>query len=258
MLRRGVTEVLQWVMQMGRWLERHRLAGVVGLIGAAALTWVVTSTLDATANHIEGAVSGGPPVTASVRTNAVDYAQSQYFPGSWVLPLPPSGIPNAPPEWEGGRQEWAHRLGGVDAESTWVEIVVQGSTEAAIVLQDLLITVLDRQPPMQGTFVEEPGGDFLDVLYLDVELDDASPEVVPEGWSFPLRVSSHEPEVLMLSALTDTCDCSWVGDLLYVHEGEQLRLRVDDNGRPFRTTGVPTRAPELAILADGSLEAGVP
>lgn len=56
--------------------------------------------------------------------------------------------------------------------------------------------------------------------------------------SLPYRVSSTDPEVLLVTARTDTCDCDWYLELDWSSQGRTGTVRVDDHGRPFRTSGI--------------------
>ena len=54
----------------------------------------------------------------------------------------------------------------------------------------------------------------------------------------PYRVSSEDPEVLLVNAETEACDCSWCLELDWSSQGRTGTVRVDDDGRPFRTTSI--------------------
>jgi len=55
---------------------------------------------------------------------------------------------------------------------------------------------------------------------------------------FPYRVSAQEPEVLLVNARTVTCDCRWYLELDWSFQGRSGTVRVDDAGRPFRTSAI--------------------
>ncbi|MFI9819466.1 hypothetical protein ACIHFC_03160 [Streptomyces sp. NPDC052013] len=54
----------------------------------------------------------------------------------------------------------------------------------------------------------------------------------------PYRVSAKDPEVLLVTARTGTCDCRWYLELDWSSQGRTGTVRIDDHGRPFRTTAV--------------------
>jgi hypothetical protein len=53
---------------------------------------------------------------------------------------------------------------------------------------------------------------------------------------FPYRVSAADPEVLLVTATTQTYDCDWYLELDWSSQGRTGTVRIDDHGRPFRTT----------------------
>lgn len=55
---------------------------------------------------------------------------------------------------------------------------------------------------------------------------------------FPYRVSDRDPEVLLVTARTETCDCRWYLEVDWSSQGRTGTVRIDDEGRPFRTSGI--------------------
>jgi hypothetical protein len=51
-------------------------------------------------------------------------------------------------------------------------------------------------------------------------------------------VSAEDPEVLLVTARTGGCDCRWYLELDWSSQGRTGTVRVDDDGRPFRTSAV--------------------
>lgn len=56
--------------------------------------------------------------------------------------------------------------------------------------------------------------------------------------SMPFRVSVKDPQVLMVDALTESCDCRWYLELDWSSRGRTGTVRIDDQGVPFRTSGI--------------------
>ena len=54
----------------------------------------------------------------------------------------------------------------------------------------------------------------------------------------PYRVSVSDPEVLLVTARTAGCDCRWYLELDWSSRGRTGTVRIDDQGRPFRTSGI--------------------
>jgi len=58
----------------------------------------------------------------------------------------------------------------------------------------------------------------------------------PPAIDFPYRVSLQEPEVFVVTALNESCTCDWYLDLTWSSHGRTGTVRIDDHGRPFRST----------------------
>lgn len=58
-----------------------------------------------------------------------------------------------------------------------------------------------------------------------------------EAVAFPYSVSVTDPEVLLITGRTVGCDCDWFAELTWSSGGRSGTVRVDDGGRPFRTSG---------------------
>jgi hypothetical protein len=64
-----------------------------------------------------------------------------------------------------------------------------------------------------------------------------------EAIDFPYRVSSSDPEVFHLYAVTEFCDCQWEARLRWTVAGEPGTTTIRNGERPFRTAAI-TRARE--------------
>lgn len=56
--------------------------------------------------------------------------------------------------------------------------------------------------------------------------------------SFPYRVSVRDPEILLVTGRTVKCDCDWYLELEWSSGDRSGSVRIDDGGRPFRTSAV--------------------
>lgn len=54
----------------------------------------------------------------------------------------------------------------------------------------------------------------------------------------PYRVSAKDPEVLLVTAATSSCDCRWYLELDWSSQGRKGTVRIDDDGHPFRTSAI--------------------
>ncbi|MDT0569921.1 helix-turn-helix domain-containing protein [Streptomyces sp. DSM 3412] len=166
----------------------------------------------------------------------------------YVVAKPPKEVPPPPAPQDAG--VWAATQRGVHGRNTIVEVTVQGRKSTAVVLTALRVRVVGRAAPAEGNAyaMDQGCGGRVTPRYFDVDLDKDRPIARPVDGAdldvripavrLPYRVSADDPEVLMISAETETCDCSWYLELEWSSEGRTGTVRIDDNGRPFRTTGI--------------------
>ncbi|MCL6732398.1 helix-turn-helix domain-containing protein [Streptomyces neyagawaensis] len=166
----------------------------------------------------------------------------------YVIAKPPKQVPPPPPPQDAGA--WAATQQAVHGRQTLVEISVQGRSSKAVVLKALRVRVVGRSAPAGGNVyaMDQGCGGAISSRYFDVDLDKGRPIARPVGGSdmgtpipavrMPYKVSAEDPEVLLVSAETATCDCRWYLELEWSSEGRTGTVRIDDHGRPFRTTGI--------------------
>ncbi|MEH0547813.1 helix-turn-helix domain-containing protein [Streptomyces sp. B21-105] len=166
----------------------------------------------------------------------------------YVIDKPPALVPPPPAEQDAG--PWATAQGAVHGRETNVEISVQGRSSTAVVLTALRVRVVGRAAPEPGTVyaMDQGCGGSLSKRYFAVDLDKDRPVAhsvagndagtpIP-AVSLPYRVSSEDPEVLLVTARTENCDCNWYVELDWSSQGRSGTVRVDDHGSPFRTSGI--------------------
>ena len=118
-------------------------------------------------------------------------------------------------------------------------------------LEDLRVRVVGRTSPAPGIAysMADGCGGGLTPRYFDVDLDKDRPLARPvagggpDGQTvstmrLPYRVSSTDPEVLRVNAHTEGCDCRWYLELDWSSQGRSGTVRIDDHGRPFRTSSI--------------------
>jgi hypothetical protein len=167
-------------------------------------------------------------------------------PFAWPDPCSPAYLVNRPPAQVPARPEeqdapnWARRLGAVTADNQYVEVTVQGTGPRTVVLRDLSVRVRSRGAPLQWNVYRmgEGCGGGVGTGYFELDLDRLHPVLVGRDGQhlLPLKVSESDPEVLYVAAHTDRHDVSWDLELDWSSGSRQGRLRIDDNGRPFRTS----------------------
>ncbi|MFD3412616.1 helix-turn-helix domain-containing protein [Streptomyces cyaneofuscatus] len=170
---------------------------------------------------------------------------------AYLVARPPGTAP--PPPAEADAEPWAQALGAVHAGETGVRITLQGTGERAVVLEALRIRVVARREPAEGRVhrMSSGCGGALTPRMFDVDLDaerpvarsvpgnDTGEPIAPV--SFPYRVSAADPEVFLVTGRAARCDCDWVAELRWSGGGRSGTVRIDDGGRPFRTSGAPGR-----------------
>ncbi|WP_031475345.1 helix-turn-helix domain-containing protein [Streptomyces bicolor] len=190
-----------------------------------------------------------PPATGVPLTWSADSHVWQAGCGHhYVLTESPQHV--APPPAPQDAATWAASQNAVHGRQTMVEISVQGRTSTAVVLEALRVRVVGRSAPVEGNAysMSDGCGGALTPRYFDVDLDMDRPIARPAdgndtgtpipAMKLPYRVSAEDPEVLLVDARTEGCDCSWYLELDWSSQGRTGTVRMDDHGRPFRTTSI--------------------
>ncbi|MCX4448523.1 helix-turn-helix domain-containing protein [Streptomyces sp. NPDC058369] len=191
--------------------------------------------------------SAGRPPTVTISSYNWEEPCGQYY----LLGQDPKTVPPPPPP--NSTRGWARALGGVDGGGMRLELTVQGTSPQAVVLNSLRVKVLSQRAPVQqpAFSMGEGCGSGIEPQSFDVDLDDSRPtltpvagkqgdEVVPAK-DFPFRVSSSDVEVFDLDAHVEGHDVSWYLELEWSSGGRTGTLRVDDGGKPFRTSSIAGR-----------------
>ncbi|MFJ3304703.1 helix-turn-helix domain-containing protein [Streptomyces sp. NPDC086549] len=166
----------------------------------------------------------------------------------YVIGKEPPQVPPPPVEQDAG--VWAATQGAVPGRQTMVQISVQGKSSTAVVLEALRVRIVSRGTPVTGNAyaMGEGCGGGLEPRAFSVNLDVDRPiaharpgndtgKPVP-AVRFPYRVSAEDPEVLLVTATTEAYDCNWYLELEWSSQGRTGTVRIDDHGRPFRTSSI--------------------
>jgi hypothetical protein len=139
--------------------------------------------------------------------------------------------------------KWARSMDGLDAGLTPVRLMIIGLSDTDVVIDALQVRVHRRYDDPPGTtIVCAPGGADLVPRHIDVDLDSDPPLTdyrdsdgnSPGRFLFSLR--KGETEVFYIWARVTQGACDWVADLQLLVNGKRHAIRIDDAGRPFRTT----------------------
>lgn len=184
------------------------------------------------------------PLKAAVRTHVWAYGCDH----AYLAERGPGSVP--PPPVEADAPAWASAQRAVHAGTQIVEVTLHGTGGGAVVLEDLEVRVAARRtPPAWNVYQMSQGcGGGLTPASFAVNLDAPRPLARPVAGAgvgvdgpvpapaFPLRVSASEPVVLRVEASTTGCDCDWYLDLRWSGPAGSGTLRIDDGGRPLRTS----------------------
>ncbi|MFF7765857.1 helix-turn-helix domain-containing protein [Streptomyces massasporeus] len=191
-----------------------------------------------------GGSATAPPLTWSADSQAWELGCAH----DYVIARPPGQV--APPPVPQDAGVWAASQNAVHGGETLVELTVQGRTDTAVVLEALRVRVVGRTAPAQGNaYAMDRGcGGSITPRSFDVNLDKDRPIARAVAGSdagtpipavrMPYRVSARDPEVLLVNARTQGCDCRWYLELDWSSQGRTGTVRIDDKGRPFRTSGI--------------------
>ncbi|GAA2996137.1 hypothetical protein [Actinokineospora diospyrosa] len=167
--------------------------------------------------------------------------------GGWVVPTPAGPVPVS------DRPE-----GATQADQGLVSVTLQGSLPAAVVLQSMRAEVVSRRPASTGVWLETPCGGDVTPRSFGVDLNKPSAaavglpgadggEKVPAP-SFPFQVNESEVEQFLITPNVSTDDVEWRLRVTWTSGTRRGETVIDDNGRPFRTTG--TTAVSALYCAD--------
>lgn len=169
----------------------------------------------------------------------------------YLLDRGPEGV--APPPAPQDRRGWARSYGGVEGGNTLLQLTVQGTSREAVVLKGLYVRVLSRKAPLPwSAYLMGNGcGSGIAPQTFASDLDAGHPVITPVPGTqgdrvipavpFPYKVSSEDVEVFNLDMKTTGYDVTWYLELKWSSGGREGMLRVDDGGKPFRTSGMRGR-----------------
>ncbi|WP_425577926.1 helix-turn-helix domain-containing protein [Streptomyces glaucus] len=192
------------------------------------------------------------------------------FPYDWENPCAQRYLVDRPPgEVEGPPLEqdapaWVARYGAVSSGEQYVKLTVQGTGEETVVVEDLTVRMAGKRAPLAWNdyamgYPDVGCGGDVPKRSFTVALDAVRPAVVPDAGhqDFPFTVSRSDPEVYYIRADASAYDVSWYLELTWSSGSRRGTVTVNDDGRPFRTSGNNGRpAYEFSLSSDEWVEAG--
>ncbi|ALV34550.1 helix-turn-helix transcriptional regulator [Streptomyces sp. CdTB01] len=186
------------------------------------------------------AAEAGSRDGATAPTVAVDpYKWEDQCSQHYLVDRQPEQVP--PPPGEQDARGWVGALGGVPGGEQMLALTVQGTGKATVVLEALHVRVVDKSAPLAwNDFTMGVGcGGGVRTAAFGVDLDAGRPALSPKNGErdFPYKVSESDPEVFYVFADARAHDVSWYLELDWSSGDRQGTVRVDDRGKPFRTSG---------------------
>lgn len=199
----------------------------------------------------EGAEGGGTGFGAPPAVTISSYNWDEPCGQFYLLDRGPEGVSPPPPPQD--RRAWAESYGGVDAGNMLLQLTVQGTSREAVVLKGLYVRVLSRKAPLPwSAYLMGNGcGSGIAPQTFASDLDTRHPIITPVPGTqgdrtiparpFPFKVTSEDVEVFNLDMKAVGYDVSWYLELKWSSGGREGMLRIDDHGKPFRTSGMRGR-----------------
>lgn len=220
--------------------------------GAATASGSATGTPAGGAGASRAEDRDAVPLTVGVRPYAWVDPCSQHY----LIDRGPGQV--GPPPVEQDAPAWVARHGAVSAAGQFLQLTVQGTGARTVVVDSLTVRTVSKATPLAWNdyAMGYPGvgcGGGLPTHTFSVALDAARPALVPEAGhqDFPFTVSESDPEVYYVSADASAYDVRWYLELSWSSGSRHGTLRVDDEGKPFRTSGENGR-PDYEFPLGGS------
>ncbi|MDQ0909074.1 transcriptional regulator with XRE-family HTH domain [Streptomyces canus] len=174
------------------------------------------------------------PLAVAIRPYVYEDPCSQHF----LVDSDPEQV--GPPASEQDAPRWSAAYGAVSSGEQRVALTVQGTGEGTVVLNSLHVRVLTKGAPLAwNDYSMGVGcGGGVGTKSFDVDLDDGSPTVTVKNGQrdFPYKVSESDPEVFYVTAHTTAHDVRWDLSLDWSSGDRSGTVRIDNAGRPFRTS----------------------
>lgn len=200
----------------------------------------------------------GAPVKVATQPHTWEAPCGQHY----LIDKPPAQV--SPPPLERDAPAWVAAAGAVSAGEQYVTLTLQGSGKDTVVLDGLTVRTAGKRAPLAWNdyAMGYPGvgcGAGVPTRSFTVALDATRPAVVPAAGqpNFPFKVSESEPEVFYVKADASAYDVSWYLELSWTSGSRHGTLKIDNNGKPFRTSGYNGRPGyEFPLGGDGWVAAG--
>ncbi|MFD4634207.1 helix-turn-helix domain-containing protein [Streptomyces sp. NPDC058284] len=179
-----------------------------------------------------------------VTTRTKPYAYDEPCGRDFLVNRKPGEVPQ-PPAAPQDTPSWVGDLGAVASGGQYIEVTVQGLSRETVVLEGMDVRVQSTSAPLTWNNYQMAtgcGGDVFTKSF-NVDLDDAAPRVTTKRGQrdFPYKVSESDPEVFYINADVASHDVRWYLELRWSSGKRHGVARIDDQGKPFRTSGASGR-----------------
>lgn len=185
-----------------------------------------------------GAASGAVPVTVSTQPHYWYDPCGQPY----LVAREPARL--SPPPNEQDAPGWVSANGAIPAGRQTVKLTVQGVNDDTVVLESLHVRVVASGAPLKRNsynmgYVGVGCGGNVPQHSFDVNLDASVPRLTPKSGEakFPYKVSESDPTTFFVDADVKAHDVSWYLELEWSSGDRRGTVRLDDSGKPFRTSG---------------------
>jgi hypothetical protein len=221
---------------------RRKLLSIPGLIAVTVVTilagWGATQLTAAVDNKL----SARDPISWTVETNPAHVGAFEDLPIALTLPsqVQPTTGPGV-----GCRQfyPWARTNGGVDAGTTRLQLALQSQAAGQLLIADARAVVVGNDRLTTGINVECLRAGEADLRTLTIDLDSPNPRAryqFSSGRNFGFTLNKGEIETFLVTATAEKATYSWFLELTVVANEQASAIRIDDDGKPFRTTASTT------------------
>lgn len=223
-----------------------KLLGAAGVIGVAVGTAQATGASNTLVGWVRDRTSGAPVEVMSVSYSVRD-SGGYVFADPVRLTSPDlarlSSLPWGEPEYH----RWARTRGGVDPERAVIKVVLAGRRGDAVRITDLRLADLTCSAPLSGAIIAAPSQGPQEVARLGFDLDGSVRNARVEdrgrlGARYfdgkAVALKRKEQQSFQISAVTKRKYCEFKLSVVVLDGKSQSSVTVDDDGRPFKVSGM--------------------
>jgi hypothetical protein len=226
--------------QLGRGGWR-RLLTIPGALIMTALTALIAFSVTTLATRVSEQLQSDTPLSVTVEQDPARIAGRSAAGQSAMIPRDVRTTGSPGPLGCNDFYRWVHENQGVDGNTSFVQVVLQGNVSDAVLVTGLRVDVRSREPALRGIPVTCPTAGTVEYREVSVDLDAVSPKVSypsDQPPAFGVTIKKGESEVYSIVASARQGHYRWVILIDLVVRGEARTLEVNNTGRPFETTAM--------------------